>query len=95
MASYADVEKYDQLIKALSDFEAKILEARENMLNNVKICQDIMGNDDISTRTGGDIQKACKQYLTVCTEVKTLRKKLSKERENIIKIINELNRKGS
>ena len=89
MASQADVAKYDELIKELGDFHTAILEARENMLKCVTVCQDIMGNDSISTNAGNNIQNACKKYLSVATEAQELRKKLSKEREVIIKLIED------
>lgn len=94
MASHADVQKYEELIKALGDFHTEILTARENMGKCVKVCQDIMGNDSISTNAGANIQTACKQYLAVCTEAQDLRKKLVQEKENLKKLIEEANKMG-
>lgn len=94
MSNHAEVEKYTQLIEALGTFNQSILEAREGMLKCVQVCQDVLGNDSLSMNAGNKVSEACKEYLKVVTEATELRKKLVQKRQQIIDMINEMEKMG-
>ena len=89
MASQADVAKYEELMQELLNFYKTILASKENMEKYADACRDIMGNDSISANAVPIVKKECKKYLGVASATQDLRKKLAREREAIIRLIQQ------
>lgn len=90
----ASPEKYEELILALQKFNTDILQAAENMSKCGKLCKETMGSDDISKNAVERLEKAVSAYRNVTLKSTELQKKLAREREYIIKLIQESQMEG-
>lgn len=93
MSQHAKEDSYMEMLKALQDFETRVLEACEKMNRSCKVCEGVLGGDSISVNSRNRLEEALIKYREVVTKSTDFRKKLSKDLIRI-KEIERVSREG-
>ena len=90
MASWGDVQVYNEMIEELGSFCKSIVEAVGIMDTAATTCKDNMENDEASLKAYTNVAKSEKLYLEAAQMADHLSKELAEERDALIEYLRGL-----
>lgn len=90
MATWGDVETYNDMISDLGTFCTEINNACGIMMTAANTCVQIMEEDKASLNASKNVALSCKKYEEAAELAQKLMKALEKERDDIVEYLHSL-----
>lgn len=90
MASWGDIEVYNEMISDLGTFCNELGEACQVMLSAVNTCMQVMENDKASLKACKNVALSCKKYEEAAGLAQKLAMALAEERDDVIAYLRTL-----
>lgn len=90
MATWGDVESYNNMIDELTVFKVEINQVIEMLASAANVCADNMEQDKLSLKASKNVVECCKIYQEAVEKADRLKVGLEEERANIIALLRKM-----
>lgn len=90
MASWGDIQTYNDMIDDLYSFATTVREACDTLVVAAKTCADAMENDKASLQASKNVIMSAEKYEEAITLAGNLAKALAEERDELIEYLKAL-----